>query len=104
MGLLDLLFGGSKKAAYLKELHAKGAVIVDVRSPEEFRSGHIKNSINIPLQSLSQKITTLKQKNKPIITVCLSGGRSSMAVTVLKKAGIDAYNGGPWSSLERQLN
>ena len=103
MGLLDLLFGGSKKAAYLKELYSNGAIIVDVRTAEEFRSGHIKNSINIPLQQLSQKIATLKQKNKPIITVCLSGGRSSMAVSVLKKEGIEAYNGGGWSSLENKL-
>jgi rhodanese-related sulfurtransferase len=103
MGLLDLLFGGNKKAAYLKELHNNGAIIVDVRTAEEFRTGHIKNSINIPLQQLSQKIASLKQKNKPVITVCLSGGRSSMAVSVLKKAGIEAYNGGGWSSLENKL-
>ncbi len=103
MGLLDLLFGGSKKAAYIKELYANGAVIIDVRTPDEFRSGHIKSSINIPLQTLSQKITTLKQKKKPIIAVCQSGGRSSMAVTALKNAGIEAYNGGGWSSLENKL-
>jgi len=103
MGLLDLLFGGSKKAAYIKELYANGAVIIDVRTPDEFRSGHIKSSINVPLQTLSQKITTLKQKKKPIIAVCQSGGRSSMAVTALKNAGIEAYNGGGWSSLENKL-
>ena len=78
-------------------------MIIDVRTPDEFRSGHIKSSINIPLQTLSQKITTLKQKKKPIIAVCQSGGRSSMAVTALKNAGIEAYNGGGWSSLENKL-
>jgi len=103
MGLLDLLFGGNKKAAYLKELIANGAVIVDVRTPAEFSSGHIKNSINIPLQTISQKISTIKQKKKPVIAVCQSGGRSSMAVTALKQAGIEAYNGGGWSSLENKL-
>ena len=104
MGLLDLLFGESKKAAYLKELYANGAIIVDVRTPEEFRSGHIKDSINIPLQTISQKAASLQQKKKPLIVVCLSGGRSSMAVTALKQAGIDAYNGGGWSSLEKKLS
>jgi len=103
MGLLDVLFGGSKKAAYLKEIYTNGAVVVDVRSAEEFRSGHFKNSINIPLQGLAQKAASLKQKNKPVITVCLSGARSGMAVTILKNAGIDAYNGGSWSSLESKL-
>lgn len=103
MGLLDILFGGSKKAAYLKDLYANGAVVVDVRSPEEFRSGHFKNSINIPLQNLAQKAPSLKHKNKPVITVCLSGARSGMAVTMLKNAGIDAYNGGSWNRLENKL-
>lgn len=103
MGLLDLLFGGSKKAAYLKELYANGAIIIDVRNPDEFRSGHIKNSINIPLPTITQKIASIKQKKKPVIAVCLSGGRSSMAVTALKQAGIEAYNGGGWSSLENKL-
>ncbi len=103
MGLLDLLFGGSKKAAYLKELYTNGAVIIDVRTPEEFRSGHIKDSINIPLPSITQKIPSIKQKKKPVIAVCQSGGRSSMAVTALKNAGIEAYNGGGWSSLEKKL-
>ena len=73
MGLLDLLFGGSKKSAYLKELYTKGAVIIDVRTPQEFRSGHFKDAINIPLQGLSQKISSLKQKKKPVIVVCIIG-------------------------------
>jgi len=103
MGLLDVLFGGTKKAAYLKEIYAGGAIVVDVRSPEEFKSGHFENSINIPLQGLAQKTAFLKQKNKPIITVCLSGARSSMAVSLLKKESIDAYNGGSWSSLAGKL-
>ena len=103
MGIFDVLFSSSKEAAYLKELYANGAIIVDVRTPEEFYSGHIQNSINIPLQSLSQEINSLQQKNKPVIAVCLSGGRSSMAVGILKKAGIESYNGGAWSSLENEL-
>lgn len=104
MGLIDLIFGGSKKKAHLKEVYSHGAVIVDVRSPQEFQSGHIENSVNIPLQNLVQKAACLKQKNKPVITVCVSGARSGMAVNMLKNEGIDAYNGGSWSSLENRLN
>ncbi len=100
MGILSMLFGKSSNATYLKELYAKGALIVDVRTPEEFNRGHIKDSINIPLQALNQKINSLKQKKKAIITVCQSGSRSSMAVNVLKGAGIDAYNGGGWNSMQ----
>jgi rhodanese-related sulfurtransferase len=100
MGILDMLFGKGVSAADLKELYKNGAMIVDVRTPAEFNQGHIKNSINIPLQSLQQNIQQLKQKNKPVITVCLSGGRSSNAATILKNAGIEAHNGGPWTSMQ----
>ncbi|MDE3235354.1 MAG: rhodanese-like domain-containing protein [Bacteroidota bacterium] len=104
MGLFGFLFGKHHSSAvYMRNLVASGAVIVDVRSPEEFRGGHLRNSLNIPLQSLAQQLPTLKQKNKPIITVCKTGARSSMAVGVLKNAGIEAYNGGPWNVLQHQL-
>jgi rhodanese-related sulfurtransferase len=104
MGILDMLFGGgAKAAAQLKALYENGAVIVDVRTPEEYQSGSIKGSINIPLHVLPQKAAELKKKNKPVITVCRSGSRSGMAIGVLRQAGIEAYNGGPWNSLERQI-
>lgn len=104
MGLFDILFGAKQPAIGFKELIANGAMIVDVRTPQEFANGHIKNTINIPLQVLSQKINELKKKNTIIITVCQSGARSSMAVSQLKQAGIEAYNGGGWSSLHKQIS
>jgi phage shock protein E len=103
MGFLDSIFGGAKKAEHLKEIFLKGAIIVDVRSPEEFQSGHIKGSVNIPLHEIQSRAGKLKHQNKPVIAVCLSGGRSSMAVTMLKNAGIESYNGGSWSTLMKQL-
>lgn len=103
MGLFNLLFGHNKKANYLKDLYAKGALIIDVRDPNEYASGHITNSINMPLPGISKSITSLKQKNKPIIAVCKSGGRSGMAVSILKNNGIDAYNGGPWNVLKNEI-
>lgn len=104
MGLFNMLFGKGTSAADLKELYHKGALIVDVRTPAEFQQGHIKNSINIPLQNIQQNIQQLKQKNKPIIAVCLSGGRSSSATGILKNAGIEAYNGGAWTFLQNIIN
>ena len=85
-------------------LVGSGALIVDVRSPQEFAGGHVKGSINIPLDSIKQRITDLKKKNKPIITVCRSGNRSGMAKMMLKSAGIEVYNGGPWNTLARKLD
>jgi rhodanese-related sulfurtransferase len=74
-------------------------VIVDVRTPGEFNSGHGKGAINIPLDSISSRVAELKKMNKPVITCCRSGSRSGMAKRILSSAGIECYNGGPWSSL-----
>jgi rhodanese-related sulfurtransferase len=102
MGLLQTLFGKAETIDF-KALHQNGAVIIDVRSPEEFTSGHIAASTNIPLQNIAAKTAFLIHQNKPIITVCKSGARSAMATTLLKKAGIETYNGGSWNSLQSKL-
>ena len=82
----------------------KRQTIVDVRTPQEFNSGHIKGSINIPVQSLSSQLKKIK-KDKPVITCCASGMRSATAASVLKSAGFtEVYNGGGWNSLMNKLN
>ncbi|HWI90059.1 MAG TPA: rhodanese-like domain-containing protein [Flavisolibacter sp.] len=79
----------------------KGAVIIDVRNPSEFRQGHIQGSKNIPVNEIRSKVEMIRKWNKPVITVCLSGGRSAAAKSVLASAGIEVYNGGPWYSLRK---
>ena len=76
MGLLDLL-GLGNKSNEIKEFVQKGAVILDVRTKEEYNDGHIKGSKNIALQSLNTKIDEIKKWNKPIIACCRSGMRSA---------------------------
>jgi rhodanese-related sulfurtransferase len=100
---LKSFFGGGP-AVNFRELVAEGAMIVDVRTPAEYSEGHLEKSVNIPLQVLQQKIPDLKKKHKKIITVCRSGNRSGMARNMLIKQGIEAYNGGPWNSLQRKLS
>lgn len=102
MGLFSNLFK-SAPAVDFSELLKNGAVIVDVRTPGEFNSGHIKGSINIPLDQIANKTDELKKKNKPVITCCRSGNRSGMALSPLKSAGIECYNGGPWNVLQNQI-
>ena len=102
MGLFSMFGGGGRQDA-VKEMLAKGAMIIDVRTPDEYRSGHITNSVNIPLNLLPGKVNDLKRKNKPIITCCRSGARSGMAADQLKSAGIDVMNGGGWDSLEAMM-
>ncbi len=101
LSFLQKLFGGTP--VNYKELIHNGAVIVDVRTPGEFKSGHINGSKNYPLDTIRGKVNDLKKLNKPVITVCLSGGRSSMAKNILKAAGIEVYNGGPWTSLRQKI-
>lgn len=81
----------------------KGAVIIDVRNPSEFRQGHIQGSKNIPVNEIRSKVEMIRKWNKPVITVCLSGGRSAAAKSVLASAGIEVYNGGPWYSLRKVI-
>lgn len=100
--LKKLLGGGSNEK--IKELYEKGAVIVDVRTTAEYNSGHIKNSINIPLHEISKSVGKLKKQNKTIITCCQSGRRSGMAAQQLNAAGIPTVNGGGWASLRRIIS
>ncbi len=88
----------------LKSLHEQGAIIIDVRTNGEFSSGHIKDAINIPVDRISSKLNDIRKKGRPVITCCASGMRSSSASSILKKAGIEAYNGGGWVSLNNKLN
>ena len=88
----------------LKELINKGAQIIDVRTKEEYQNGHIKGSVNIPLQGLSNNTSKIK-KNKPIITCCASGMRSESAKSFLKSHGFtEVYNGGRWISLNKKIS
>ena len=91
------LFGSS--SANLKQMIDDGAIIIDVRTSEEYKSGHLQGSKNIPLNILSNKIAELKKLNKPVITVCRSGARSSIAKNTLSSAGINVCNGGSWTNL-----
>jgi rhodanese-related sulfurtransferase len=76
-----------------------GAVILDVRPPSEYRQEHLRGSKNIPISEIKSMLETIRKWNKPVITVCRSGVRSAVARSVLVAAGIEAYNGGPWTNL-----
>jgi phage shock protein E len=98
MNFLELIFG---KKINLKEVISNGAVIVDVRTKEEYQSGHLRKSINIPVDKLQQNIKKLN-KNVPIITCCASGARSASAKRILKSNGFEqVYNGGSWNALRK---
>lgn len=97
------LFGMGPKVDYA-EMVKQGAIILDVRSKSEYSSGHIKGSINIPVDSLASNLNKLKDKKTPIITCCASGMRSASAKSILKSNGYeDVHNGGGWTSLQNKI-
>lgn len=100
---LKNIFGFGSKIDF-KELIQNGSQIIDVRTNEEFQGGHIKGSINIPLQDLQSNFSKIK-KDKPIITCCASGMRSASAKSILKSNGFtEVYNGGGWISLRNKIS
>ena len=99
---LRKLFGFGPKVD-LGELIRDGAIIVDVRTKGEYSSGHVKGSINIPLDQLGSKLAKLK-KDKVIITCCASGMRSGVAKSQLKGKGYEnVYNGGSCANLNQYV-
>lgn len=97
------LFGSTPATDY-KELVKNGAFILDVRTPSEYQSGHIKGSVNVPVQELSKNLSKIP-KGKTIITCCASGMRSASARGMLKSNGYaDVHNGGGWASLQSKIN
>lgn len=85
-------------------------VVLDVRESNEYSSGHIRDSIHIPLSSLSKRLTELeKYKGKQILAVCRSGNRSNTACRVLSRQGFEKVSnlsGGvmSWSSANLPLS
>lgn len=100
---LKNLLGLGPKVDY-KSLVKQGAVIVDVRTKGEFNNGHIRGSINIPLDQLRNNLNRFSGNTKVIITCCASGNRSGMAKSILKEKGhVNVYNGGSWLSLQHKI-
>jgi len=102
-GIIKDLLGISSKVNFA-ELVKQGATIIDVRTKGEYAGGHIRGSVNIPLDKLADNINKLKGKDKPIITCCASGARSASAKGVLTSRGFtNVHNGGSWFSLNNKI-
>jgi phage shock protein E len=87
----------------LVKLVRQGAVVVDVRTKQEYGKGNLEGSTNIPLDTIERETERLKKLNRPIVTVCRSGHRSKLAKSVLSSAGVEVYNGGNWVNLQNLL-
>lgn len=88
----------------LKPFLDRNAIIVDVRTPSEFKHGHAKGAINIPLANIKNEASKLKKKDKPVIVCCRSGARSGSAKNILEQAGVEVMNGGTWQAVSNALS
>lgn len=70
-----------------KSMVAGGARLVDVRTPEEYGSGHLDGAVNIPVGDLEQRLAELEPKSQPVVVYCASGFRSARAARALAAAG-----------------
>lgn len=78
-----------------RRMMAAGAIVVDVRTQEEWDQGHAANSILMPLHELADHLAELPQ-DVPLLLVCRSGARSGQATAYLQNKGVNAHNLGPW--------
>jgi len=88
----------------VREMLAHDAVIIDVRTPAEFMGGHVADSVNIPLNTLRDRLDEIKAIEQPIILCCASGGRSGQAAAFLKQEGVLCENGGGWMQVNALVN
>lgn len=73
------------------QLINRGAAIIDVRPPEDFRAGHIVNAKNVPLTDIATTPDAVKKKkDKVLLTVCDNGVVARRAADILRKAGYDS--------------
>ena len=102
MGFLDFLKQPDINKGVADFRNAEGAILVDVRTPQEYREGHIPGSKNVPLQKLDKISSVADNKNIPLFVYCYSGGRSRQAASLLQNmgyhnvqniGGITAYSG-----------
>lgn len=94
MGFLSRLFGSTYETvdvARARELLDGGAVLVDVRTAQEYRAGHAPAARHIPLDAIGTRHRELP-KDRPVVTVCRSGARSANAARRLAAAGYEVAN------------
>ena len=72
----------------LKDMISKGAILIDVRSPQEYNEGHLPNAINIPEYEIEKRINREVPKlNQQIILYCQYGARSDDAYNLMRRIG-----------------
>lgn len=87
MGLFDFLKGPDVNQGVEESQGTPGGVLLDVRTPQEYREGHIPGSVNVPLQTIGRVDEAVGAKEAPLFVYCHSGARSAQAVKLLARMG-----------------
>ncbi|RCS26319.1 rhodanese-like domain-containing protein [Polaribacter sp. WD7] len=103
MGLFGI-FSEKDKSGEIKKYLEKGAVVLDVRTQEEWDEGHVEGAEHIVLNEIPTEVEKVKSWKKPVIAVCRSGARSGQATQFLSQNGIDVINGGPWQNVNQYVS
>lgn len=102
MGMFDFLRGPDIQSGIEEYKAASGAVLLDVRTEQEYREGHIPDSVNLPLPRIGEAEDVIPELDTPVFVYCLSGARSRQAAALLEEqgyenvkniGGISAYRG-----------
>ena len=102
MSIIDLFKQSDIHEGLKKYAETDNAVLLDVRTPQEYREGHIPESINIPVQNIDKATAIVESKDTALFVYCYSGARSRQATAKLQDmgytnvhniGGIAAYNG-----------
>lgn len=106
LALVLVLFFSQAWAVEVSFHNVKPAVIIDVRTPEEYAAGHITGAVNIPYEQIASGITQVKglKKDSPILVYCRSGRRSGIAKATLEQQGYkQVLDGGAMDALSKSL-
>lgn len=87
MGFFDFMKSPDINRGVEEYSATPGAVLLDVRTPEEYREGHIPGSQNVPLQTLDRVERVVSDRSAPLFVYCRSGSRSRQAVDALRRMG-----------------
>ena len=89
MGIFGLFGGANINDGIEKYKNTPGAVLLDVRTKEEYKSGHIPESRHLSVQNIENVKKAVPDKKTPVFVYCLSGARSSQAVQYMKRSGYE---------------
>lgn len=92
MGIFDLFRMPDINQGVKNYQSSPGAILLDVRTPGEYKGGHIPGSKNVPLQRIEKVSTVARNKDAEVYVYCQSGARSRQAASILKHMGYNNVN------------